>query len=51
MFVLVSAKKKVSQIFKIIFHTGDINTFVHRGIISVLHFRIQNSFPSEKKHP
>ena len=46
--LFASAQKSISQIFKIIAQTEDINTFVHRGIISVLHFQIQIVFLVKK---
>ena len=42
------SSKSVSQIFKIIIQTGDINIFVHNSVISVLQFQIKTSFSSEK---
>ena len=38
-------------IFKITFQTGDINVFVHHGVISVLLFQIKSSFSGKRKHP
>ena len=39
----------MSQNFKIIAQIEDINIFVHRGIISVLHFQIFKFFLAKKK--
>ena len=41
----------MSQIFGVKFQIRDINIFVHRGVISVLHFQVKSGFSSEKKHP
>ena len=42
------SSKSVSQIFKILFQTGDINTFVLRGVFLVDMFNIISSFSDEK---
>ena len=43
--------KSMSEVFKIIFSTGDINIFDDGGSISVLYFQIKSSFSCEKRHP
>ena len=35
MFLFASAQKDGLRFFKIIFHAGDINNFVHRDVIAV----------------
>ena len=42
--------KKVSQIFKILFQTGDINIFVLRGVVFSRYVLLKRSFSDEKKH-
>ena len=39
----------VSQIFKILFQTGDINNFVIRGVIFSRYVQLKSSFSDEKK--
>ena len=41
------SSKSVSQIFKIIFQTGDINIFILRGVISSRYLRLQSLFSDE----
>ena len=40
--------KSVSQIFKILFLTGDINIFVLRGAFFSRYVQLKSSFPDEK---
>ena len=40
--------KSVSQIFKILFQTGDINIFVLRGVFVSRYVQIKSSFSGEK---
>ena len=40
--------KNVSQIFKILFQTGDINIFVLRGVFVSRYVQIKSSFSGEK---
>ena len=40
----------MSQIFKILFQTGDINIFVLRDVIFSRYVRLKSSFSEEKKH-
>ena len=40
--------KSVSQIFKILFQTGDINIFVLRGVFFSRYVQLKSSFPNEK---
>ena len=42
------SSKSISQIFKILFLSGDINIFVLRGVFSVQHSQIKSSFSMEK---
>ena len=42
------SSKSVSQIFKILFQTGDINIFVLRGVFFSRYIRLKTSFPDEK---
>ena len=42
------SSKSVSQIFKILFQTGDISIFVLRGVFFSRYVRLQSSFPDEK---
>ena len=42
------SSKSVSQIFKILFQTGDINIFVLRGVFFSRYIRLKSSFPDEK---
>ena len=44
------SSKIVSQIFKILFQTGDINVFVLRGILFSTYVQLKSSFSGEKKH-
>ena len=41
--------KSLSQIFKILFQTGDINIFVHRGVFFSTYAQLKRSFSDEKK--
>ena len=43
------SSKSVSQIFKILFQTGDINIFVLRGVFSSRYVRLKRYFPDKKK--
>ena len=43
------SSKRVSQIFKILFQTGDINIFVLRGVFFSRYVRLKRSFPDKKK--
>ena len=40
--------KSVSQIFKILFQTGDINTFVFRSIFFSRYVKLKSSFSDEE---
>ena len=40
--------KRVSQLFKILFRTGDINNFVLRGIFLSRYVQLNSSFSDEK---
>ena len=40
--------KSVSQIFKILFQTGDINIFVIRGVFVSRYVQLKSSFSDEK---
>ena len=40
--------KSVSQIFKILFQTGDINILVLRGDFSIRYVQLKSSFSDEK---
>ena len=42
------SSKSVSQIFKILFQTGDINNFVIRGVIFSRYVQLKSSFSDEK---
>ena len=42
------SSKIVSQIFKILFQTGDINIFVLRGVFSSRYVQLKSSFSDEK---
>ena len=42
------SSKSVSQIFKILFQTGDINIFVLRGVFFSRNVQIKSSFSDEK---
>ena len=42
------SSKSVSQIFKILFQTGDINIFVLRGVFFSRYVRLKSSFSNEK---
>ena len=44
------SSQNVSQIFKILFQTGDINIFVLRGVCFSWYVQLKSSFPDEKKH-
>ena len=43
------SSKSVSQIFKILFQTGDINTFVLRGAFFGRYVQLKSSFSDKKK--
>ena len=38
----------MSQIFEILFQTGDINIFVHRGVSFSRYVQLQSTFSDEK---
>ena len=40
--------KKVPQIFKVLFQTGDINIFALSGVFFSRYVRLKSSFPGEK---
>ena len=40
--------KSLSQIFKILFHTGDINIFVLRGVLFSRYVQLKISFSDKK---
>ena len=42
------SSKSVSQIFKILFQTGDINIFVLRGVFFSRYVKLKSSFSDEK---
>ena len=42
------SSKSVSQIFKILFQTGDINIFVLRGVFFSRYVELKSSFSFEK---
>ena len=42
------SSKNVSQIFKILFQTGDINVFVLRGVFFSRYVQLKSSFSDEK---
>ena len=42
------SSKRASQIFKILFQTGDINTFVLRGVCFRTYVQLKSSFSDEK---
>ena len=42
------SSKSVSQIFKILFQTGDIDIFVLRGVFSRRYNQLKSSFSDEK---
>ena len=42
------SSKSVSQIFKILFQTGGINTFVLRGVFFSRYVQLKSSFSDEK---
>ena len=42
------SSKSVSQIFKILFETGDINTFVLRGAFFSRYVQLKSSFSDKK---
>ena len=44
------SSKSVTQIFKILFQTGDINTFVLRSVFFSRYVELKSSFSEEKKH-
>ena len=41
---------KVSQVFKILFQTGDINIFVLRDVFFGRHVQLESSFSDQKKY-
>ena len=43
------SSKSVSQIFKFLFQTGDINIFVHRSVFFSRYVQLKSSFSDEKK--
>ena len=43
------SSKSVSQIFKILFQTGDINIFVLCGVFFSRYVQLKSSFSDEKK--
>ena len=42
------SSKSVSQVFKILFQTGDINIFVLRGVFFSSYVQLKSSFSDEK---
>ena len=42
------SSKSLSQIFKILFQTGDINIFVLRGVFFSRYIQLKSSFSDEK---
>ena len=42
------SSKNVSQIFKILFQTGDINVFVLRGVFFSKYVQLKSSFSDKK---
>ena len=44
------SSKSVSQIFKILFQTGDINIFVLRGVFFSRYVQRKSNFSNEKIH-
>ena len=42
------SSKSVSQIFKILFQTGDINNFVFRGVFFSRYVQLKSSFSDKK---
>ena len=42
------SSKSLSQIFKILFQTGDINIFVLRGVFFSRYVQLKSSFSDEK---
>ena len=42
------SSKRVAQIFKILFETGNINNFVFRGVFFSRYVPLKSSFPDEK---
>ena len=42
------SSKSVSKIFKILFQTGDINTFVLRGVFFSRYVQLKSSFADKK---
>ena len=42
------SSKSMSQIFKILFQTGDINIFVLRGVFFSRYVQLKNSISNEK---
>ena len=45
---IIMSSKSVSQIFKILFQTGDINIFVLRRVFLSRYFQLKNTFSDEK---
>ena len=48
MYLLYLSAQKVSQIFKTLFQTGDINIFVLRGVFLSRYVQLKSSFSDEK---
>ena len=42
--------KSVSQVFEILFQTGDINIFALRGVFFSRYLQLKSSFSDEQKH-
>ena len=42
------SSESVSQIFKILFQTGDINNFFLRGVFFCIYIQLNSSFSEEK---
>ena len=42
--------KSVSQVFKILFQTGDFKTFVLRGVVFSKYVQLKSSFSGKKMH-
>ena len=51
MFLFASAQKDGLRFFKIIFHAGDINNFVHRDVIAVQYVSKRKKQWKDKKTP
>ena len=48
MYLLYLSAQKVSQIFKTLFQTGDINIFVLRGVFLSRYVQLKSSFYDEE---